>query len=90
MGCLASLAVGSGTGGTVDAADPTIILLFGAASGLGSICFCFSNLVSTNLGVNGLSFVNPALALGWLALFTDVHVPRVGWFVRCFRGSKFR
>lgn len=47
----------------------------------GNIFFRFANLRTDDLGVNALVYLNPVLALIWLALFSDINVARLDYLL---------
>ncbi len=60
--------------------DDIVIMLaiaWGLIGGVVSILLRFANIVTTNLGVNALIYASPIVALGWLAVFSQVHVPHI-------------
>lgn len=57
------------------------IAAIGALNALGDISWGYANLATSNLGVNALRYLAPALSLLWLALFATVDVYRSDWLV---------
>ena len=53
--------------------------LFGL--GVGTIFFRIANARTTNLGINVLCYLIPAVSLIWLALASRIDVPRIDWLV---------
>ena len=61
-------------------------LIYGAAGGLflgtgGAILWRMANLISTNLEINVMNYLIPALALGWLFAFSQVGDVSVGYLL---------
>ena len=47
---------------------------------LGTLAWRKSNLITNNLGINGMGYITPVLALAWLALFSQINVAHPGHF----------
>ena len=61
-------------------------LIYGAAGGLfigafGMTLWRMANLISTDLGINVMGYLTPALALGWLFAFSQVGEVHVGFLL---------
>ena len=61
-------------------------LTYGATGGLfiaavGTILWRMANLISTDLGINVMGYLTPALALGWLFAFSQVGEVHVGFLL---------
>ena len=49
--------------------------------GVGHIFFRIANARTTNLGINALFYLIPAVSLIWLALASRIDVPRIDWLI---------
>lgn len=61
-------------------------MMYGAAGGLllgslGTICWRMANLIASNLEINVMNYLTPALALGWLFAFSQVGDISVGYLL---------
>ena len=46
-----------------------------------TVCWRLANLMTSNLGINVVSYLIPVLVLGWLFILGETHVARVDWLL---------
>ena len=61
--------------------DVVSSLWFIVINAVATVFWAKSNLLTSNLGINSFYYMAPVLALGWLALFTEVEVARADLLV---------
>lgn len=77
-GLLIGLTFFPAQGGFVSA--PVVwVLAVGIVGALGNIAFRYANLLTSNLAVNAMQYLEPVLSLVWLAAFATVTVVRTGF-----------
>lgn len=70
-----SIGLGLATSGGISVRSSLISCLAGAGLlSIGSVCFRSANLQTKDPAINALSYTAPVVALGWLAIFSDIDV----------------
>ena len=73
-----NVVVGVASGETISTGAITFALIGGIfGNALGNIAWRAANLMTTNLGINAISYATPIFSLIWLFLFAQVHIARV-------------
>ena len=77
-----NVVVGLSSGETIATGALTIALVGGIfGNALGNIAWRAANLMTTNLGINAVSYATPIFSLIWLFLFSQVDIARVDYLI---------
>ena len=78
-----SLLVGWGAGESWLSSRDVLLCFLGAFGVIAvcTVCWRLANLLTSNLGINAVSYLIPVLALGWLFILGETHVARVDWLL---------
>ena len=77
-----NVVVGVSTGESIATGALTFALIGGIfGNALGNIAWRAANLMTTNLGINAISYATPIFSLIWLFLFAEVNISRVDFLI---------